>query len=629
VRVLAHGHPHPHPLPPAGEGATAAPALIQRRALLAGAAALPLLDAKATTAERPGNGTKTLRVFFPVAEVGFDPPRLSDLYSRTVTAHIFEALFGFDHLARPVKLKPLTAVALPEASDDFKTWTMRIKPGIFFADDPAFKGAKRELVAQDYVYSFQRFADPAVKSPFWSSFDEVGFIGLAEKRQRALDSKQPFDYDAPIEGLMAIDRFTLRFRLKAPKPRLPEQFAASDLVGAVAREVVEHYGDTIPEHPVGTGPFRLAAWRRSSQMVFERNPNHRRVWAAEPRAGDAEGEAIVRAMAGKAVPQVDRVIVSVIEEAQPRWLSFLDDKIDVIAVPQEFVPVATPGGVLAPNLARRGIQHWRVLLPVVQMAFFNMEHPLVGGNAAPQVALRRAIGLATNTERIIRLGFRGQAIPAQSVIIPGTTGYDPAFRSENGEYNPARAKALLDVFGYADRDGDGWREQPDGQPLVLECSTQPESLSRQLDELLKKDMDAIGLKIVFKPAKWPENLKAVRAGKFMMWRVGSSASLTDGQEILGRLYGPQAGQANIARFKNAEFDRVYEALAALPDGPERNALFDKAKRLSVAHQPYKVLLHQLSDVLAQPWVQGYRRPTFGLDWWHMVDIDAAAQQAAG
>jgi ABC-type transport system substrate-binding protein len=592
----------------------------------AGVAAPGLAGAALESAAGP---LKTLRVFFPVAETGFDPPRLSDIYSRTITAHIFEALYTFDHLARPPKLRPLTALAMPEVSADFKTWTIRIAPGIHFADDVAFGGRKRELVAQDYVYSLKRFADPAVKSPLWSTIQEMGFVGLEELRQRALDGKKPFDYDTPIEGLQAPERHTLVLRLKASKPRLTEQLAASDTVGAVAREVVERYGDAIMEHPVGTGPFRLAAWRRSSQMVLARNPNYRvRAWAAEPTADDAEGQAIVKAFAGKRVPLVDRVEVNVIEEAQPRWLSFLDGKIDVLAVPQEFVPSATPGGVLAPNLAKRGLKHWRVLLPVVQMNFFNMEHPLVGGNAAPQVALRRAIGLATNCERIIRLAFRGQAVAAQSVVIPGTTGYDPAFRSENSEYNPARARALLDMYGYVDRNGDGWREQPDGRPLLLEFSTQPESLSRQLDELLKKDLDAIGLAVTFKPAKWPENLKAVRAGKFMMWRVGSSASITDGQEILSRLYGPQTGQGNIARFKLAEFDRVYEALTALPDGPERNALFDKAKRLSVAYQPYKVLLHQMTDVLAQPWVSGYRRPLFGLDWWHMVDIDPAAQAAA-
>ena len=136
------------------------------------------------------------------------------------------------------------------------------------------------------------------------------------------------------------------------------------------------------------------------------------------------------------------------------------------------------------------------------------------------MALRRAIGLATDVEREIRLVRRGMAIPAQSPVMPHLTGYDPAFKSEMSEYSPARAKALLELHGYVDRDGDGWREQPDGQPLVLQIATQPDQLSRQLNELRKKDLDAIGIRAEFKTAKWPENLKAGRSGKLQIWAPG-------------------------------------------------------------------------------------------------------------
>jgi ABC-type transport system substrate-binding protein len=379
---------------------------------------------------------------------------------------------------------------------------------------------------------------------------------------------------------------------------------------------------------VGTGPYRLAKWRRSSQIVLERNPHFRdQAWQADPAADDAEGQTIARAFAGRKVPIVDRVEIQIIEEAQPRYLSFVNRQIDVLAVPQEFVPTATPAGVLAPHLRKKGVQAWRVLLPRVQLALFNLEHPLVGGLEPHKVALRRAIWLSLNVERFIRLGYRGQGVSAQSILIPGTTGYDPALHSENGEYSPARAKALLDLYGYVDKDGDGWRETPDGQPLVIECATQPDSLNRQLDELMKKDLDAIGVKAVFKSAKWPENLKAVRNGKFMMWRVGSSASVTDGQEVMQRLYGPQVGQGNLARWKLPAFDAIYEQAQNMPDGPERNALLQKAAKLAIAYAPYKVFLFQYEDVLAQPWLQGYRRPLFWQQWWHMVDVDMAIRPA--
>ena len=205
----------------------------RREALALAAAAAAPWPARALAA-----GPKVLRVAFPVAETGFDPARIVDLYSRTVTPHIFEALYEYDPLARPVKIKPLTATALPEVSDDFRTWTIRIQPGIFFADDPAFGGKPRELVAQDYVYAIKRFADPATKSPVVAGVLEVGYTGLAALRDEALKQKKPFDYGREIEGLQALDRHTLRIRLDAPRPRLIETLATGDLFGAVAREVV-------------------------------------------------------------------------------------------------------------------------------------------------------------------------------------------------------------------------------------------------------------------------------------------------------------------------------------------------------------------------------------------------------
>src|SRR3954449_3158275 len=84
-------------------------------------------------------GEKVLRYAFSVAETGFDPAQISDIYSRIVTAHIFESMLSYDHLARPFKLKPSVAAEMPEVSEDFRTFTFRLRPGIHFADDPAFK----------------------------------------------------------------------------------------------------------------------------------------------------------------------------------------------------------------------------------------------------------------------------------------------------------------------------------------------------------------------------------------------------------------------------------------------------------------------------------------------------------
>jgi ABC-type transport system substrate-binding protein len=576
---------------------------------------------------------KILKVAFRSAETGFDPAMISDLYSRTVTPHIFEALYSYDHLARPAKIKPLTAIGMPEVSADYRTWTIRIQPGIYFADDPAFKGVKREMVAHDYVYAIQRIADPANKSQLWSWVETFGLVGLIELRKEALEARKPFDYGRTIDGVRALDRHTIQFKLTESRPRFLSSIAGSDLLGAQAREVVEFYGDTIAEHPVGTGPFRLKQWRRSSLIVLERSPDYRDVrYDAEPAADDAEGQALLARFKGRKLPMIDEVQISIIEEAQPFWLSFLNGQLDAIAgqtgsVPGEFISQAMPNGKLAPFLAKRGIQARRQVNSDSGLVYYNMEDPVVGGYTPDKIALRRALNLAQDLEREIRVVRRGQAIPAQSPVSPNLYGYDAAFKSENSDYDPARAKALLDLYGYVDRDGDGWRDLPDGKPLVIVRSTLPEQLYREFDTLWKKSLDAIGVRTTFQTAKFAEQLKAARAGKLQVWSLASSAADPDGQGAFQRFHGPQAGGQNLARFKNAEFDAIYDKMETLPDGPERLELFRRAKTIAVAYAPYKNTVHRISTDMLQPWVIGFRRPLFWQEWWHMVDIDPAKMPA--
>jgi ABC-type transport system substrate-binding protein len=601
-------------------------------ALLAGcAAALAVQAAEPVATAAVASAPRVLRYSFPVAETGFDPARVDDIYSQIVTSHVFDGLYHYDHLTRPFKVTPNVAEAMPEVSDDHRTWTVRIKPGLYFSDDPAFKGRKRELVAQDYVYAFKRFFDPAVRSPIYQNIQEEGLLGVDALRQEALKNKAPFDYDREIEGLRAIDRYTIRFKLETPRPRFIYTLAQGGSFGAVAREVIEAYGEQAMEHPVGTGPFRLAQWRRSSLIVLERNPNFRTVRYEDevsPPADDAEGQALLKRFRGRTLPMIDRVEVSIIEVSQPRWLAFLNDRFDLLAVPLEYASLAAPNGVIAPNLARRGIGLQRVAAADRTLFYFNMEDPLVGGFAPEKVALRRAISLGTDVWREINNVRRGQAIPAQSIVAPNTWGYDPAYKTENSDYDVARAKALLDLYGYADRDGDGWREMPDGSPLTLEYATQPDALSRQFDEIWKRNMDALGLRLKILKGQWPEQLKMARAGQIMIWQLGFTATNPDVQDGLVLLYGPAAGGQNFARFRNAQFDELFRRMQVLPDGPERLALLREAMKIAVAYAPQKVNVHRVVTDLTQPWLTGYRRPLFGNQFWQYVDVDPAHQPKA-
>jgi ABC-type transport system substrate-binding protein len=231
---------------------------MKRSVLLALATSLALAWGTGSAQSAPAS-PRVLRYAFPVAETGFDPAQISDLYSRTVAAAIFDAPLTYAYLARPARAVPNTAVALPEISDDSRRFTFRIRPGIYFHDDPAFQGRPRELVAADYVYAIKRHYDPKFKSPNLFQLENAGILGLSELRRRLIAAKQPFDYDTEVEGLKLLDRYTFQVRIKAPAPRFYYLFTDGAVMGAVAREVVgglcrHHHGA-----PGGHRPLRADA----------------------------------------------------------------------------------------------------------------------------------------------------------------------------------------------------------------------------------------------------------------------------------------------------------------------------------------------------------------------------------
>jgi ABC-type transport system substrate-binding protein len=595
---------------------------MKRRALLqAGVVGPAALAIGRPASAQTGTPQKVFRWAFPAAETGFDPAQISDLYSNYVISHIFEAPLQYDYLARPAIIRPRTAVALPEVSADFRSFTVHIRPGIFFQDDPVFQGKPRELTAADHIYQLKRVADPRWKSPLWPSIESSNILGLAQARKAAQASGR-FDYDAEIEGVRLLDRFTFQIRLTEPSPRFGENLTDARVFAGVAREVVDAYEKEIMGKPVGTGPFRLLSWTRASRIVLERNPAFRdEFYDGQPAADDARGQATLARLKGRKLPMVDRVEISVIEESQPRWLSFLNGQQDTVNVPLDFINIAAPNGKIAPALEKKGIELERIINPDVVVTFFNMEHPVVGGYTPEKVALRRAISLGYNTEEEIRLVRRGAMMTAHSQVPPLTQGYDPKFVSEMGQFDRARAKALLDTYGYIDRDGDGWREQPDGSPLLLEIATESSQIDRAFNELWKRQLDALNIRVQFNVGQWPENAKNARTGKLMIWLLGWSAGGSDPDSFLALGLSRNIGGSNYARFNRPEYDRLYDQQKQMPDGPERNAVIREMQRLFVVYMPYKVHGHRFVNDVSHPWLIGYRRHPFARDFFKWIDID--------
>ena len=582
-----------------------------------------VLSAGALAAADPD---KVLHAYFEAAESGFDPAAYSDRYSLEVTSNIYETLLTYDYLARPQKLVPQLAEGLPQISDNGKSFVFCIKKGIYFTDDPAFGGKRRELTAQDVVYSLQRLVDPTGKAP-WDFMLKGKVIGLDEKIEAGRKAGK-FDYDQPIDGLRALDRYTLQIRLKKTDYNLPNILAAP-ATAVVAREVVEKYGSDFSAHPVGTGPYLLKDWQRATRIVLQANPLFRGE-TYTPAAGAAGVDTkVARELADKTFPRIGNIDIRIIESPQGSFLAFESGELDVLqGLGNDFTRIVAPGGKLGAAYVKRGVKYFREPDADLTYLQFNMENPVVGGYTLDKVALRRAIAMSLNQAKLISVVANNQALAAQSPISPGITGYDPKFKNTLNSYSPARANALLDRFGYKDINGDGWRELPDGKPLLITYKTQTGGDRRDFEEFLLKSLKSIGIKLDVRKMPFSELVKTRQSGQYQFAGAAWGADYPDAENFMQLLYGPNAGPGNESRFRNQQFDALYEDIATSPDSPERNAKLRQMSRIVAAYAPWIYNSHRIRTSLAQPWISGYKPHPDNMPHFMYLDIDPAAQAAA-
>lgn len=574
------------------------------------------------------NTQKTLHLPLATPITGLDPAKVSDRYSLMVSSNIFDSLLTYDYLARPETIIPNTVEALPTISNQGKTYTFKIKPGIYFSPDPVFKNKKRELVAADYVYSMKRHLDKTLRSPW--SFLVNGIYqeadSLTETDSLTGDTKTPFDYDREIKGIKAIDKYTLELNLKETNFNL-NQILAMPTFGAVAREVIEAYSENTNAHPVGTGPYQLASWKPGDRLVLRKNPNFRlEIFNFQPDPSNLISVQAAADMQGKKLPAIDQIELKIIEEEQPIWLAFLNRQLDYVGIPQVALTTALnidpenpTHATLKAELKNKGMQLQRQRELGLTFTIFNMEDPVVGGYKRENIALRRAIALAYPQHETIANIRRGQAVPAQYIIPQGVAGHNPNFVAQTG-YDPAKANALLDATGYK-LGPDGYRTLPTGVPFSIEMASGNTALELQWDGYWQQAFDAIKIKLTFSRAKWSEHAKANREGQLQMWGLAWGADYPDGSNFMQLHYGPNTGDNNYAAFQNSEYDALYEQSLNLPHGPERQRLFDKMNQIVINYQPWVFGETRLSNVLSYDYVKGLVINPLLQAPWRYIDID--------
>ena len=577
--------------------------------------------AAATSVARAADPNKVLRVAFEIEETGFDPVKVTDNYSNRVVQQTNETLLGYDYLARPAKLAPLTAESLPEVTDNGRTYVFHLRKGVLFHPDPAFKGTKRELTAEDYAYSIKRLMDPKNRSP-WRFVVDGKIVGLDELSKRAEKSGK-FDYDAKVPGLEVVDRYTLRIRLKATDYNFA-YIIATPALSAVAREVIEAYPTDTNAHPIGTGPYILTDWVRKSKIVLEANPEYRERYWDFVGSDDPRDKAAVAAMKGKRIPQIGRVEISVISEEQSRWLAFQNGQIDFIDRFGSFSPIAIPDNKLAPNLAAKGVTWDRSVETEITYYFFNMEDPVFGGLSKEKIALRRALIMSYDTQEEITVIRKGQATALNMPVPPGVVGNDPAYRGIL-KYDPALANKLLDYFGYK-KGPDGYRTLPDGSPLVVPLTSEPQAISREYDELWKKSLDKIGVRFDTRKSPFSDNIKASEACQLAMWGSAWGADYPDGQNFMQLFYGPNTHQSNHGCYRSAAFDKYYDQMRVMPNSLERDRLFLLMSRQLEVDSEMKLGSARYRNVLIYPQVKGFRWHPIVTGNYEFLDIDDSARR---
>jgi oligopeptide transport system substrate-binding protein len=587
-------------------------------ALLVASLAAPLASTAQKAAPPPASGS-VLRVSMLGDVETLDPARAPELGTVNSIAPFYHQLLTYDYGSRPVRLIPYAATALPQLSPDRRTYTLKLRPGLLFAPHPAFGGKPRELVAEDFVYSWKRVADPAHSSMSWSALE--GLIeGMDDAVGRARRESKPFDYAQSITGLRATDRYTLEIRLTRPDPTFVYQLAYGGL-SAVPREVVEAEGAEFSRKAIGSGPYQVSRFQPGTRLDAVRNPNFKPLpW--EFFAPNAPADApLAKAMRGRKVPFVDRVEMLRIPEPSTAVLALTRGEIDVIVYAR--AALVFDGATLKAPLRDAGIRAERAPDQGMYLLQFNMRDPVIGGFSPAQVALRRAIAMAIDDAAWLRTFDQGVGTVRQHIIGPETVGFDPAYRNPNA-FNPATANALLDRMGYA-RGADGWRHRPDGSPLELRMINGTTTESRRLAEFMKRSLDAISIRVSFDSMPGGDRLKRLSTCQFQMTTMSFGGGAPDGTSAMANFHSPNIGTVNFSCYKSDDFDRTYEQLRVMPAGPERTPVFAALTALLDAHAPARILPSADDVTLLGPRVLGFAvNPYLPLPY-HLLDVVPAAR----
>jgi ABC-type transport system substrate-binding protein len=532
-----------------------------------------------------------------------DPADITDNTSALVASQIYECLYQYHYLKRPYELVCQLAGSLPQVSEDGLTYTIKIKKGVCFADDACFsKGQGRTLKAADFIYAWKRIADIKNLSRNWWIFEDR-IVGLDQFRQYTGQCKtaEEVDYNRLVEGLQAMDDYTLIIKLKKPWPQFM-YFLARPATAPIPKEAVDFYGSDFANHPVGTGPFKLKQWNKSSFIELVKNEKFRDEFFPNDGEPDDAGKGLL-VDAGKKLPLTERVVFSIVEEDQPRWFLFMQGKIDILAAPQSAAggsQAIDPYMQLKEELKNKGISLDCFRDPSTFWLGFNMQDKLLG----PNKPLRQAISFAIDRQRYIRLFYEGRSESAYGLIPPALTSYNPLIKETVGPtFDLQRAKALLKEA-----------EKKYGGRLPQLTLTMPGTASgfRKEGDFFRHCLEEIGLDVVVEYVDWPRFQEMARAKDMQLFCAGWIGQYPDAENFLQLFYSKniQSG-LNHCSYSNVSFDKIYEQASVMFDCPQRDRLYRQAEMMIVEDCPAVFLRHGIGVILHHNWLKNVKPHSFG------------------
>ncbi|MCF0252916.1 MAG: ABC transporter substrate-binding protein [Duodenibacillus sp.] len=677
------------------EGATAqTPSRLAARAAglacaLAAAAQLagcdPVFNSPRKLSDYAGN---TLFTSFSGASPKTLDPQVSYSSNESIyTSTICEPPYTHHYLKRPYAIEPRTVEAvaapayfdaagrrLPDGADGAavasSVYTLRIKPGIYYAPHPAFardaagnlrhhrlerrvidrlssplelahdRASTRELTAHDYVYGIKRMASPRIVCPVLSLM--AGYIPGLARLAKDLAGRPASGWldlrGEALEGVRALDDRTLEITIRGKYPQFSEWLAMNffapvpwEAEAFYAQEGLAARNISLAFWPVGTGPYYLEASRQNREHVLARNPLYRRdPYPCEGEPGDAEQGLL--ADCGKPVPFIDRIVMTMEKESVPVASKFLQGYYDSPQVSRldaglGYIVAAEDSPEKARLYAERKLRFPKAVEANLWYLGFNWLDPVVGAGATPEQAarnrkLRQALSIAVDWEEQVAIFEKGQGEPAHGPVPPGLFGwrpggpaaFNPVVYTRGADGRAVRrpiedARRLMREAGYPDG-----RDAATGKPLVLFFDWQGAAPgSKPFLEWMARQFGKLGVQLEIRATDYNRFQDKMQRGAAQIYYWGWLADYPDAENFLFLLYGPNskvagAGGENASNYANAEYDRLFSAMKFMEDGPEKAAVIDRMVRIAQEDAVWSFGYFPRSAAALHHWV-GNAKPT--------------------